>query len=487
MLGPGITPRLIKIRDPYPSTLADQYYLIDENGKALAFNVEDVESLQELKERKDYYGYFLSEELKSTAHATPPHIAALTKLQLASLEPASDVGNFRYYPFGALLKGLLEDYVREIALHDLGSYEIETPLLYDYSLPDIHEQAKEFRQKDYHLRVGNRHFLLRFASDFGLFRMMKDASVREEALPVRMYEISKSFRLERRSECVGMRRLRAFTMPDIHSFCSGMEQGEAEFAFLTKKYDELLRRLGLPYVLVARVIKSFLSEGLDYLSHLATEMEKAILVDVIPTSKYYWVMKDEFQVLDSTGNNLQLSTVQLDVKNGERYGLTYAKRDGSRGTFIIVHSSLGTIERLISSLIEEAYRKGGLPMLPTWLSPVQVRVVPVSFENEKAALEVCQKIRDAGFRAYVDDSDSSFNKKVRDAQMHWTPYVVVVGKKEEQEGALSVTIRSLSSLESSHVERMSVDGLISRLEMETAGFPKRSALGPARLTLLPKF
>jgi len=468
-------------------SLNKPYYFIDEEGKSTQFGLDDIDFIEGLKKWPDYYQYFVSEEMKNSTHQTPPHISALTRFQLASLEPASDVGNFRYYPFGAMLKGLLEEFVRDIALRELGAYEIETPILYDYSLPDIHEQAKEFRQKDYHLRVGNRTFLLRFASDFGLFRMMKDASVREEALPLRMYEISKSFRLERRSECVGMRRLRAFTMPDIHSFCKDHQQGEDEFAYLTKKYDQLLARLGLPYALVARITKPFEKDGLSFLSSIATEMKRPIIVEIIPGMKYYWEMKDEFQFIDSTGNNLQLSTVQLDVKNSERYGLTYAKRDGSRGNYVIVHSSLGAIERLFSSVIEQAFKGKGLPTLPTWLSPVQVRIVPVTDENLGRATEVCESLRREGFRAYVDDSESSFNKKIREAGVHWTPYTVVIGKKEQEQGVLSVSVRSLSSLEKPFVKTMTVPELIETLKKETSSYPSRYPEGPIRLSLVPKF
>ncbi|MGC8600950.1 MAG: aminoacyl--tRNA ligase-related protein [Thermoprotei archaeon] len=469
------------------SRLNKNYYFIDETGSTKAFSLEDTDVIEGFRDRPDYYKYFLSEEMKNATHQTPPHISALMKLQLASLEPASDVGNYRYYPFGAMIKGLLEDYIRDVVIRELGAYEIVTPILYDYALPDIHEQAKEFRQKDYHLRVGNRTFLLRFASDFGLFRLMKDASVREEALPVRMYEISNSFRLERRSECVGMRRLRSFTMPDVHSFCKDHEQGKEEFRYLTKKYHELLSNLGLPYALVARITKPFEKEGVEFMSSIAVELKKPVIAEVIPAMKYYWEIKDEFQFIDSTGNNLQLSTVQLDVKNSERYGLTYAKRDGSRGNYVIVHSSLGAIERLFSSILEQAFKSNRLPMIPVWLSPIQVRIIPVSQENYQKCLEVATKLREKGFRAYVDDSESSFNKKIRDAATHWTPYIVVIGKKEQENDVLSVTVRSLSTLDKAHVETMKLEELIDVLEQETRGFPKRQPEGPIRLSLVPKF
>ncbi len=302
-----------------------------------------------------------------------------------------------------------------------------------------------------------------------------------------MYEISNSFRLERRSECVGMRRLRSFTMPDVHSFCKDHEQGKEEFRYLTKKYHELLSNLGLPYALVARITKPFEKEGIEFMSSIASELKKPVIAEVIPAMKYYWEIKDEFQFIDSTGNNLQLSTVQLDVKNSERYGLTYAKKDGARGNYVIVHSSLGAIERLFSSMIEQAFKSNKLPMLPLWLSPIQVRVIPVSQDNYDRATEVVAKLREKGFRAYVDDSESSFNKKIREAATHWTPYTIVIGKKEQEQGVLSVTIRSLSTLDRAFVKTMKLEDLISALEDESRGFPKRQAEGPIRLSLVPKF
>jgi len=156
--------------------------------------------------------------------------------------------------------------------------------------------------------------------------------------------------------------------------------------------------------------------------------------------KHYWAVKNEFQAIDSVCGNVQLATVQLDVKDAEVYGIRYADADGSKKGCIICHSSIGSIERWIYAVLEEALKKKR-PVLPVWLSPVQLRLLPVSEKHIKA----CDL--DIDVRYDIDDSSDSLSKKLVKARKVWIPFVVVVGDREIESGKYNVKCRDGSKVE----------------------------------------
>jgi threonyl-tRNA synthetase len=422
--------------------------------------------------------------LKSEKGA-PPHIKFMQKLELVDYEPASDVGHFKFLPKGALIKHLLEELAMDVAVNDVGATVVETPMIYRLSVPEIAEQASRFLERDYRFKIDNEEFTLRFAGDFGLFSMMKRVTMSYRQLPLRVYELSHSFRLEKRGECVGLRRLRGFTMPDIHCFCANLEQGKEEFANLMKKYMRLVKSMKIDYVIVLRAVESFFLENKEWFSSLARDVGEPLLIEVLPAMKHYWVVKEEHQFIDSLGGNAQLCTVQLDVEDSERYGIKFVDKDGSKKGCIIVHSSMGSIERWIYALLEQAEKNkasGRPPMLPVWLSPTQVRVVPVSSEYLEEALKIADEIEEAGIRVDVDDRDESVPRKIRDAEVEWIPFIVVVGEREVKEGTLSVRIR-----ERRETITMRLAELIELISKECADKPKAKLWLPRRLSLRPKF
>ncbi|MCC6042278.1 MAG: threonine--tRNA ligase [Candidatus Verstraetearchaeota archaeon] len=422
--------------------------------------------------------------LKSEKGA-PPHIRFMQKLELVDYEPASDVGHFKFLPKGALIKHLLEELAMDVAVNDVGATVVETPMIYRLSVPEIAEQASRFLERDYRFKIDNEEFTLRFAGDFGLFSMMKRVTMSYRQLPLRVYELSHSFRLEKRGECVGLRRLRGFTMPDIHCFCANLEQGKEEFANLMKKYMRLVKSMKIDYVIVLRAVESFFLENKEWFSSLARDVGEPLLIEVLPAMKHYWVVKEEHQFIDSLGGNAQLCTVQLDVEDSERYGIKFVDKDGSKKGCIIVHSSMGSIERWIYALLEQAEKNkasGRPPMLPVWLSPTQVRVVPVSSEYLEEALKIADEIEEAGIRVDVDDRDESVPRKIRDAEVEWIPFIVVVGEREVKEGTLSVRIR-----ERRETITMRLAELIELISKECADKPKAKLWLPRRLSLRPKF
>ncbi len=466
-----------------------KYLIIDSKGVEKPLDLDDLDSHAAIK--GDFRTFIETEELGRAAKGEPPHIQIMRQLELIDYEPASDVGHFRFYPKGALVKELLEDYVTSIAVDLIGAMRIETPLMYRLSQKDIAEQAAKFLEKDYRIKLSkDKELILRFAGDFGLFSTMKNAQMSHRQLPVRVFELSPSFRLEKRGETVGLRRLRAFTMPDIHCFCADYEQGKEEFARITKHYDRLIEGLGIQYLLVFRVVEEYYEQTKDLLVGLAKDLKKPILIELLPEMSHYWNVKNEFQFVDAVEGSGQLSTVQLDVSDAERYGITYVNEAGEEVGCIIVHTSISSLERLIYGLLESAAKRrlqGQLPMLPLWLSPVQAIVIPVADRHVKHATKIADELRVNNVRAIVDDRGKTVGWKVRNAGKQWIPFVVVIGDKELESDTFPVTIREQSTKKKAKTESMNPNGLIKIIHQASEGKPFSQLSLPKNISMWPIF
>ncbi len=427
--------------------------------------------------------YILSEEISEQPSEEPPSINSMKELELADYEEASDPGNFRFYPKGNLIVNLLEDWSHEVAVNRFGAMEIETPLLYDWSQPDIREQGKSFHERHYRVFPPNKDkkLVLRFAGDFGLFKMLKNSIISYKNLPLRIYELSKSYRYENRGELTGLKRTRAFTMPDVHSFTKDLESGWDEYQELFKEYDDLAKETEIDYAVVFRVLDEFYEENKDKIKEMLSYSNKPGFIEVLSERKHYWVVKHEFQGIDSTDSNAQLSTVQLDIEDAERYGITYTDEDGEKNGCIICHSSIGSIERWIYEIIENAH-KMKKPTLPVWLSPTQVRVLPVSEENEEYAEEVIEKIDAKDIRVDLDDRDESLGKKIRSAEKEWIPYIIVVGDREEENKTINVRKRRKDE-----ETEMKIDELVKTIKKKVKNMPYRELPLPKELSKRPSF
>ncbi len=424
--------------------------------------------------------YVISEELKRPPAKEPPSIKVMQGHELVGYEPSSDSGNFRFYPKGYLIFELLRDWAYDIAVNRFKAIQVDSPLLFDWADPQIREQAGTFHERHYTVKAPDhpeKEFILRFAGDFGLFKIMKDATISYRNLPLRMYEFSKSFRYERDGELSGLKRLRTFHMPDIHCFCRDIEEGWNEYQELYRNYSDLCDSSSVEYAVVFRMVASFYAQHKDRIADLVKYSNMPAFVEVLSEPKHYWAVKNEFQGVDSTRSCIQLSTVQLDVKDAAVYGIDYTDKDGGKKGCIICHSSIGSIERWYYSLLEEALKKE-TPTLPVWLSPTQVRIIPVSEKQ----LDYCKYLDIDGVRVDVDDGDDTLSRKIARASMEWVPYVAVVGEKEVESGLFSVSIR-----EGGKRATMSKDELAREVKKKCAGRPHRPLPLPKLLSQRPVF
>lgn len=184
--------------------------------------------------------------------------------ELCDYESASDVGNLKWFPKGRLVRDLLADYVYNLVV-DQGAMPIETPIFYDLDNEAINVHAAKFGERQYRTDT-KKNLMLRFACCFGAFRVMADPFITWKNLPAKLYELSTySFRFEKKGEVVGLKRLRAFTMPDFHSFCADMESTLEEFSKQTDMCIQTGVDLDVNYEIIFRATKDFYDENKEWM------------------------------------------------------------------------------------------------------------------------------------------------------------------------------------------------------------------------------
>ena len=410
---------------------------------------------------------------KRSVDETPPHVKLMKKLAIADYEPASDSGNMRFYPNGRLIKSLIEKYVTDKIL-DYGGIEVETPIMYDSHHPSLESYFNRFPARQYNIHSEGKSLILRFAACFGQFLMVKDFQLSYRNLPLKLYEMTRySFRREQSGELVGLRRLRAFTMPDCHAFCKDMKQAIEEFK---KRFDlssEVIHGVGLvdsDYEMAIRFTEDFYKENKQLIQDTVKKIGKPVLVEMWKEKFFYYILKWEFNYIDNLGKASALSTDQIDVENGKRYNIEFVDEENKPKNPIILHNSpSGAIERVIYALLEKAAKdakEGRKPHLPLWLSPIQARLIPLQPEF----IEYCEKLSDtltsAEIRTDIDDRNESIGKRIREAETEWIPYILVIGEKEVSAKNLNVRERV-----SGKVNEISIDELISDIKKQNHGKP----------------
>ncbi|MEM0467417.1 MAG: threonine--tRNA ligase [Candidatus Thermoplasmatota archaeon] len=427
--------------------LSSYWYILTEDGTLYdidQFNFKGHENLRKFS--------FYEKEKSRVVKQEPPHVKLMQTLEIADYEPASDAGNMRFYPKGRFIKKLLEEYVTRQVI-EYGGLEVETPIMYDMDHPTLSKYLQRFPARQYQIESDKRKFFLRFAACFGQFLIAHDATISYKDLPLKLYELTRySFRREQSGELTGLRRLRAFTMPDVHALVADIDMAMAEFLI---RYDlclHVLKNIGIQTTdieMALRTTKEFYEKNKPFILTLVKKFGKPVLLELWDERIFYFILKYEFNFVDLSEKASALSTDQIDIENGERYNITFTDKDGVKKHPLILHCSpSGAIERVLYALLEkEAIKmsKGEKPMLPLWLSPTQVRFIPVNndfvVDCDRFVEDFARRSSQYQIRADVDDREESVSRKIRDAEKEWIPFIVVVGDKERAEQVFTPRIR----------------------------------------------
>ncbi|WEL17317.1 Threonyl-tRNA synthetase [Halorhabdus sp. SVX81] len=382
------------------------------------------------------------EGITSNEGEQPPHVDLMQEKGLVGYDDLSDVGNLRWYPRGKLVRDALMEYVNDLVV-DYGGMPVETPIMYDLGARSIDEHAGKFGERQYRFESGDRRMMLRFAACFGQFSIMRDMHISVNDLPLRVYEMSTySFRREQRGEVTGLKRLRAFTMPDMHTATESMEQAREELRKQAELALQTSEDLDLNYEPAIRMTREFYEDNEAWVEDVVAELGKPSLIEIIPERHHYWSAKIDFAAIDGLGRPIENPTVQIDVESAERFDIEYTDGTDSHHPPILHYSPSGGIERVLAALLEDTASMD-TPQLPTWLSPTQVRFIPV---NPDSHLDYCEglvdELEDADVRADIDDRDESVGKRIAKAETDWVPYYVVVGDREIEGETIGVNVRA---------------------------------------------
>ena len=345
-----------------------------------------------------------------------------------------------FLPKGMVLKNTLLDYWREI--HNKAGYvEIATPIMLSRHLWETSGHWDHYKENMYTTVIDEEDFAIKPMNCPGGILVYQSEPRSYRDLPLRMGELGLVHRHEKSGQLHGLMRVRCFTQDDAHIFMMP-EQIREEIKGVAKLIDEVYSLFGFKYH-VELSTRPEDSMGSDEDWEMATEALRGALDDlglpyvVNEGDGAFYGPKIDFHLEDSIGRTWQCGTIQLDFQLPLRFELEYTGADGEKHRPIMIHRvAFGSIERFIGILIEHF-----AGAFPTWLAPIQVKVLPISDKYMDYAENVLAQLKDAGIRAELDSRAEKIGYKIREAQMQKVPYMLVVGAKEEESGLVSVRSR----------------------------------------------
>ncbi|PIR62548.1 MAG: threonine--tRNA ligase, partial [Candidatus Pacebacteria bacterium CG10_big_fil_rev_8_21_14_0_10_42_12] len=391
------------------------------------------------------------------------------EMDLFTFSPLVGSGLPLYTQRGALLRRLLNSYVEEIQSGE-DYQQVWTPQIakadlfktsghYDKYKADMFRVVSNYSKEEMYLKPMNcpQHTQI-FAS--------KPRSYRE--LPIRMTDFAMLYRDERPGELNGLARVRSFSQDDCHIFCSE-DQVDVEIDRALQMTISIMKTFGFSYRYRLSTRdpehpEKYIGdpETWDKVEKWAVEIMERNNIEYYdgPGEAAFYAPKMDLMATDALGREWQLSTVQIDYFMPERFGLSYTDSDGTAKRPVMLHRAiLGSAERMMMILIEHYAGK-----FPTWLSPVQAKILPITDSHLGYAKEVLASLRSAGIRAELDDRSERLQAKIRDAQLEKVPYMLVVGDNEAADKSVAVRRR-----EGGKQEVVSIDAFVEQVRKEIQG------------------
>ena len=345
-----------------------------------------------------------------------------------------------FLPKGMVLKNLLIDYWRQLHLRE-GYVEISTPIILSRHLWENSGHWDHYKDNMYPTVIDEEDYAVKPMNCPGGMLVYKVEPRSYKDLPMRVGELGLVHRHEKSGQLHGLMRVRCFTQDDAHSFMTE-DQIRDEIKGVARLIDEVYSKFGFKYH-VELSTRPENSMGSDADWEMATEGLRGALeelgVDYVVNEGdgAFYGPKIDFHLEDSIGRTWQCGTIQLDFQMPQRFELEYTGADGEKHRPIMIHRvAFGSIERFIGILIEHYAGK-----FPTWLAPVQVKILPVSDKFADYAQKVTDELKEAGIRVELDGRSEKLGYKIREAQMQKVPYMVIVGEKEVAENVVSVRKR----------------------------------------------
>lgn len=370
-----------------------------------------------------------------------------------------------FLPNGMVLKNTLIDYWRQIHTRE-GYVEISTPMMLNRKLWETSGHWDHYKENMYTTVIDDTDFAVKPMNCPGGMLVYKSEPHSYRDLPLRMGELGLVHRHEKSGQLHGLMRVRCFTQDDAHIFMTP-EQIPSEIKGVISIIDEVYTLFGFKYH-VELSTRPEDSMGSDEDWETATNGLKSALDDlgldyiVNEGDGAFYGPKIDFHLEDSLGRTWQCGTIQLDFQLPMRFNAEYTGEDGEKHQPIMIHRVVfGSIERFIGIIIEHFAGK-----FPTWLAPVQVKVLPVSEKSHDYSASVYEKLKASGIRAEIDNRDEKIGYKIREAQLKKIPYMLILGENESSTGCVSVRSRDNGDLGSNNLDDFIKD---IKAEIESKG------------------
>ena len=350
-----------------------------------------------------------------------------------------------FLPKGMTLKNTLLEYWRECHKR-YGYVEISTPIILNQDLWHRSGHWDHYKDTMYTTVIDGEDYAVKPMNCPGGMLVYKNEPHSYRDLPLRMAELGLVHRHEMSGALHGLFRVRCFTQDDAHIFMTP-DQMKEEIKGVVRIFDEIYSTFGLTYQIeLSTMPEDHMGEekvwqfAEETLQAAIQEMGKDFILN--PGDGAFYGPKLDFHLADSLGRTWQCGTIQLDFQMPERFELEYVGEDGEKHRPVMIHRALlGSIERFIGVITEHF-----AGAFPTWLSPVQVKVLPITDRAAAYADQVAAQLDQAGYRVEVDHRNEKIGKKIREAQLEKIPYMLVVGDKEAESGQVAVRARSKGDL-----------------------------------------
>ncbi|BDC17147.1 threonine--tRNA ligase [Acidianus sp. HS-5] len=369
------------------------------------------------------------------------------KMDLFSFPEEAGPGLVLYHPKGQTIRNELMNYMKEINV-SMGYQEVYTTHVYRTILWKISGHYDMYKDKMLIFNHDDEELGIKPMNCPAHILIYKSRTRSYKDLPIRFSEFGNVYRWEQKGELYGLLRVRGFTQDDGHVFLRE-DQLENEVRMLISKTLEVLAKFGFK----GDDVRINLSTRPDESIGTDEQWEKATnsLINAIRSLNLKYQVKEkegafygpkiDFEIRDSLGRWWQLSTIQVDFNLPERFKLEYVDKDGSKKRPVMVHRAIyGSIDRFLAILLEHFKGK-----LPTWLSPVQVRILPINPEVREYGEKVLSKLTSLKIRAEIDSEEETLSKRIKRAYDDGVPYILILGKREAENN--SITIRARGNVE----------------------------------------
>jgi len=367
------------------------------------------------------------------------------ELDLFSFHEEAGAGFVYYHPKGAILRNIIEEFLKKENLNR--GYEfVNIPHIAKIDLWNTSGHTNYYKENMYFMQIDKQDYVVKPMNCPGHILIFKRKTVSYRDLPVRYFEMGTVYRYEKSGVLHGLLRVRGFTQDDAHIFCRE-DQLESEILSIIDFIIYVMKVFGFDFKINLSTRPEKYAGTLDNWEKATAILEKALQdhdlpFEIDPGAGVFYGPKIDVKLKDSIGREWQGPTVQVDFNLPQRFDLTYIGEDGKERTPVMVHRAiLGSLERFMGALIEHY---GGA--FPTWLSPVQVKIIPITDRNNAYGQMIMEKLKELGARAEIDMRREKMGAKIRDAQLQKIPYMLVIGDKEEKDQTISIRHRNKGDL-----------------------------------------